>query len=726
MKQSFFKHLALVLSLSMMLSPIGVSEGAVSDVLEYGIEEDTSVNEGQQFTEEYIVATQMEQTPEELDDMDLPSGDELDVDDTIVYVAPQGEEEDGEIVFDAGAVPEDPKADSDTTSDEQDNDTGNVTDKQDITSDEVPEEAATSEGNTDAMTVSSMDNDTKATPENEDEAESNGQSSSEPESEAGSESEMKKEDEMASEFRNPSDTEKDNDGSTNEEVEEVECSLNEVNSCAIESDYYVMEDSLEPFDSLAVASSDMLFESGGSNVYSNPLLDYGMYKVSGNSGFIPNRKISVSTGAHLACDYNDGHTNSNVYPIYTGYVANVSYNDGAGNYVLISHTASDGTEFFSQYQHLYSVSVSIGQEVKKGLTILGKKGDTGNVESEHLHLIVFSRTKGTNINQWPLPQEIFDSNPSLDQTQNVEYTAKPYLDVYIPRYGGNYMRFYNPEKLLKGEYTIGQSSSNTTSNNNTTSINKTYRIKSTTTLGLNIRPSATTASTSLGLLYPGVTIACTKRTNYQSDGYYWLYGTTSTGITGWICENMGWIEEVQNTPASSNTPTTNTSTTNTSTTKKIGTRTVTKSAKYTAKVGLLCQLLFKNGETAKSFKSSNTKVLTVSSTGLVTIKAVGKAKITIKTNKRKYTLTIKTYDPTIPTKLSLSVPKTTIKIGGSITLTPVIPRGTNTTYTWQTSNKRVATVTNGTVTFKKKGRVTITCIANRGKKKAKVTFKSKQ
>lgn len=178
------------------------------------------------------------------------------------------------------------------------------------------------------------------------------------------------------------------------------------------------------------------------------------------------------------------------------------------------------------------------------------------------------------------------------------------------------------------------------------------------------------------------------------------------------------------TNTSTTTPTT-TTTTNTSTTKIIPSCTVTKSARYKAEVGLKCQLLLK-GETAKSYKSSNKKILTVSSTGLVTIKAVGTAKITIKTNKRKYTLTIKTYDPTIPTKLSLSVPKTTIKTGGSITLTPVIPKGTNTTYTWKTSNKRVATVANGTVKFKKKGRVIITCIANRGKKKVKVTFRVTQ
>lgn len=41
---------------------------------------------------------------------------------------------------------------------------------------------------------------------------------------------------------------------------------------------------------------------------------------------------------------------------------------------------------------------------------------------------------------------------------------------------------------------------------------------------------------------------------------------------------------------------------------------------------------------------------------------------------------------------------------------------------WKSSNMKVATVINGVVTFKKKGSVTITCTAMRGKKKAKIKF----
>ena len=58
-----------------------------------------------------------------------------------------------------------------------------------------------------------------------------------------------------------------------------------------------------------------------------------------------------------------------------------------------------------------------------------------------------------------------------------------------------------------------------------------------------------------------------------------------------------------------------------------------------------------------------------------------------------------------------------------MTLVPVIPDGTNSTFKWKSSNKKVASVnSDGTVTFKKKGKVTITATAKRGGKKAKIKF----
>lgn len=63
-----------------------------------------------------------------------------------------------------------------------------------------------------------------------------------------------------------------------------------------------------------------------------------------------------------------------------------------------------------------------------------------------------------------------------------------------------------------------------------------------------------------------------------------------------------------------------------------------------------------------------------------------------------------------------------VKKGDVVTLTPVIPEGTNSGFKWKSSNKKVASVSNGVVRFKKAGKVTITCTAVRGKKRAKMKF----
>ena len=149
---------------------------------------------------------------------------------------------------------------------------------------------------------------------------------------------------------------------------------------------------------------------------------------------------------------------------------------------------------------------------------------------------------------------------------------------------------------------------------------------------------------------------------------------------------------------------------------------VAKSMKYKVNVGVLFQI-DPNGA-GKSYKSSSKKVATVNSYGLVTPKAAGKAKITFKVGKKKRTLTLTVADPTIPTKVTLD--KTgTVKWykQDPLTLTATLPAGTTSPIKWQTSNKKVAKVSGGKLTFKKAGTVTITATATRGKKKAKVRIK---
>lgn len=130
------------------------------------------------------------------------------------------------------------------------------------------------------------------------------------------------------------------------------------------------------------------------------------------------------------------------------------------------------------------------------------------------------------------------------------------------------------------------------------------------------------------------------------------------------------------------------------------------------------------GQTGKGYKSSNIKVATVSNTGMITIKKAGRVKITFKVGKKKRTLKLTIKDTTVPDSVTLSQSGTvTLKKGETLTLTASLPDGTNSAIKWTSSNKKVATVKNGVVTCRKKGKATITAIAVRGKKKAKVKIR---
>ena len=164
--------------------------------------------------------------------------------------------------------------------------------------------------------------------------------------------------------------------------------------------------------------------------------------------------------------------------------------------------------------------------------------------------------------------------------------------------------------------------------------------------------------------------------------------------------------------------------TGTSSQSRTPTITVTKNAKYKVKVGTNFQIQL-NGATAKSYKSSKRKVASVNSSGCVTPLKPGKTKITVKlTNRKRYTVTLNVYDPTIPSSVSLNMSGTnTVKKGDTVTLTAKLPSGTSSDIKWKSNHKSVATVSNGVVTFKKKGSVTITATTIRGNKKASVKFK---
>ena len=129
------------------------------------------------------------------------------------------------------------------------------------------------------------------------------------------------------------------------------------------------------------------------------------------------------------------------------------------------------------------------------------------------------------------------------------------------------------------------------------------------------------------------------------------------------------------------------------------------------------------GATGKKFKSSKKKVATVNKNGVVTFKKGGKVKITYKVGKQTRKVTLTVIDPTMPKAVALNQTGTVAaKVGDAVTLTATMNEGAVSAIKWKTSNKKVATVKNGVVTFKKAGKVTITAVTKRGKKKAKVTY----
>ena len=119
-----------------------------------------------------------------------------------------------------------------------------------------------------------------------------------------------------------------------------------------------------------------------------------------------------------------------------------------------------------------------------------------------------------------------------------------------------------------------------------------------------------------------------------------------------------------------------------------------------------------------TFKSSNKKVATVNSKGVITGKKAGKAVITVKVGKYTKKLTVKVKKPSFKlVKSSAKLKKgkkTTIKVKAS----PVSK------VTYKTSNKKVATVNSkGVVTAKKKGTAKITVKCNGITRTFKVTVK---
>ena len=119
-----------------------------------------------------------------------------------------------------------------------------------------------------------------------------------------------------------------------------------------------------------------------------------------------------------------------------------------------------------------------------------------------------------------------------------------------------------------------------------------------------------------------------------------------------------------------------------------------------------------------TFKSSNKKVATVNSKGVITGKKAGKAVITVKVGKYTKKLTVKVKKP------SFKLVKSSVKLKKGKKTTIRVKAAPVSKVTYKTSNKKVATVNSkGVVTAKKKGTAKITVKCNGITRTFKVTEK---
>lgn len=115
-------------------------------------------------------------------------------------------------------------------------------------------------------------------------------------------------------------------------------------------------------------------------------------------------RISSPFGArwgrtHNGIDISNGTYGAKVVAIADGVVTTYSNNckhnygkkplynccgNGYGNYITINHGTKDGNTYVAYYAHLGSITVSLGQSVKKG-QIIGYVGSTGRSTGAHLH-----------------------------------------------------------------------------------------------------------------------------------------------------------------------------------------------------------------------------------------------------------------------------------------------------------------------------------------------------
>lgn len=160
------------------------------------------------------------------------------------------------------------------------------------------------------------------------------------------------------------------------------------------------------------------------------------------------------------------------------------------------------------------------------------------------------------------------------------------------------------------------------------------------------------------------------------------------------------------------------------TTSKISGLTKTMTLKKGQKATLMPELTPITSQDKLTFSSSNKKVATVTSKGVITAKKAGKAKITVKAGKKKYTVTV-TVPKTKTTAINGVKSEITLKKGKTYTLkAKTAPAKSDEKLTFKSSNKKVATVTaSGKIKGLKKGTAVITITSGSVSTKCTVTVK---
>ena len=169
---------------------------------------------------------------------------------------------------------------------------------------------------------------------------------------------------------------------------------------------------------------------------------------------------------------------------------------------------------------------------------------------------------------------------------------------------------------------------------------------------------------------------------------------------------------------------------NTNAASKKPTKMTLNVSKKTVDVGETYQIKVKSVSPSKAsksvaYKSSNTKIATISSKGIVKGKKEGTAKITVQSKKNKklkktVAITVKRLKP-----YSLTLNKTKLNMNVNDTYKLKATVKASSPITWNSSNKTVATVDkNGIITAKKDGTVTITVKTKKKGYHGKVLSKS--